>query len=525
MNWEILRTLVLELISQKLEEEEELLRKLTGDILRRLEEEEDPDSLIYSGMSLTEKVYEAIREVVEISSELTGKDLSSVVEEVVNEVYPDGLKLSERLWKWDSEVRQTIALIIANGIRSRKTARSLAYEIESHLNLRGTLEYSLRLRYLEEIKRALSLNVKTPEDRRKLEKLIKELERTLVALEGARHTEKKSLISELKKALERKSNELMKRAVETYLKKEALRKIQRITVTETANTFHKVQIRATEEDPDLVGYRWKLSKAHPKPDVCDVYASVDYGLGRGVWPKDRVPRRKPHPHCLCYLLPVYSSKKKQVRESPEYNLKPLIRRHVYLKALNELGFPVHKIIDLDPETGRYLREKDFLREFGLDEGEWRRIKKALTDEKLKELGKEIGIGAKSLYREGDLIKHPLREEYTKVVKVIEDLLGNERVLTEFYRSKMEAPILPKEKVWQIPYRKWGTGNLEKLLQNPDVILHDKEGAYLYGKWYKNQLVVAVVGSDSFVVYTVYPLENANKILEGKLERYTIIYKR
>ncbi len=42
-----------------------------------------------------------------------------------------------------------------------------------------------------------------------------------------------------------------------------------------------------------------------------------------------------------------------------------------------------------------------------------------------------------------------------------------------------------------------------------------------GSGIKNQLVVVVVGSDSFIIYTVYPLENANNILEGKSERYTI----
>ena len=521
MNWEILRLLILEIISQVLEEEEEITREFSEELLKKLEEEEDTNiPLMQFGTSLTRKVYEAITKVVEISSEMTGKDLTSVIEEVVNEIYPDGLKLSERLWKWDSETRQAIAQIIANGIKSKKTAQSLAYEIESYLHLSGSLQDSLRLKYLDEIKKALSLNIKTPEDRKRLEKLIKKLEKTLNKLNEARYAERKSLIKELRKALERESNEIMKRAIETYLKKETLGRIQRITITEMANAFHKVQIKATYGDPHLVGYRWRLSRAHPRPDICDVYASVNFGLGKGVWPKEKVPKRKPHPHCLCYLLPVYSTKKKQVKERPEYNLKPLINQHKYLKALDELGYPVHKIIDLDPETGKYLREKDFLEKLKIDKEDWKKIKKALTDKKLKELGKILGIGAKSLYREGDLIKHPLREEYTRVVKVIEDFLGNERVLTEMTIQHV-VNRANRERRWRKTFREWGIQNLEKILKFPDAILLDKlRKAYIYVKKHRDKYVGVVIGKETQdYIYTIEPIADIKK------ERYISIYER
>ena len=44
---------------------------------------------------------------------------------------------------------------------------------------------------------------------------------------------------------------------------------------------------------------------HPKCDICDVYAHADlYGLGKGIFPKDKFPKLPAHPHCLCRIKPI-----------------------------------------------------------------------------------------------------------------------------------------------------------------------------------------------------------------------------
>ena len=44
---------------------------------------------------------------------------------------------------------------------------------------------------------------------------------------------------------------------------------------------------------------------HPKCDICDVYAHVDlYGLGKGIFPKDKFPKLPAHPHCLCRIKSI-----------------------------------------------------------------------------------------------------------------------------------------------------------------------------------------------------------------------------
>jgi len=49
----------------------------------------------------------------------------------------------------------------------------------------------------------------------------------------------------------------------------------------------------------------KNTDRHPKCDICDVYAHADlYGLGKGIFPKDKFPKLPAHPHCLCRIKPI-----------------------------------------------------------------------------------------------------------------------------------------------------------------------------------------------------------------------------
>jgi hypothetical protein len=70
-------------------------------------------------------------------------------------------------------------------------------------------------------------------------------------------------------------------------------------------------IDTTQDDVDIIGYQWRLSASHPRPDVCDFYAHIELGLGAGVFPTDQVPRRKAHVQCGCMLIPRVTTIKKK----------------------------------------------------------------------------------------------------------------------------------------------------------------------------------------------------------------------
>jgi len=81
----------------------------------------------------------------------------------------------------------------------------------------------------------------------------------------------------------------------------------RLARTEINNAFHYAQTRDSSQKPWVSGQRWHLSGSHPKPDVCNDYASANHAnLGPGVYRKDDVPA-KPHPQCLCFVTPETES--------------------------------------------------------------------------------------------------------------------------------------------------------------------------------------------------------------------------
>jgi hypothetical protein len=82
-------------------------------------------------------------------------------------------------------------------------------------------------------------------------------------------------------------------------------KAMRIARTEVNNAFRESHTKSTL-NPDgssksyISGIRWNLSLSHARsgPDICDIYAAHDEGLGPGVYVADSVPTD--HPNGLCF---------------------------------------------------------------------------------------------------------------------------------------------------------------------------------------------------------------------------------
>lgn len=88
----------------------------------------------------------------------------------------------------------------------------------------------------------------------------------------------------------------------------------RLARSETSKAYWKGTIESARSSPSYKGVRWVLNRSHPVADICDVYASHDEGLGRGVYAQGSEPEY-PHPNCVCTIVPVH--------EQPEEFLKKL----------------------------------------------------------------------------------------------------------------------------------------------------------------------------------------------------------
>jgi hypothetical protein len=77
----------------------------------------------------------------------------------------------------------------------------------------------------------------------------------------------------------------------------------RLARTETNNAYRKAQDFSAAQSSIVKGIKWNLSGSHPKPDICDIWASQDlYKLGPGVYPAGQLPPG--HPNCLCFCTDV-----------------------------------------------------------------------------------------------------------------------------------------------------------------------------------------------------------------------------
>lgn len=112
----------------------------------------------------------------------------------------------------------------------------------------------------------------------------------------------------------------------------------RLARTEINNAFHEQQIAAADR-PGVLGVKWNLSGSHPRPDICNEYASRDsFGQGKGVFPKDGVPG-KPHPQCFCYLSYVTMTPKQFANAMSRGDFDDEIDRRTKAN-LRRLGFIV-----------------------------------------------------------------------------------------------------------------------------------------------------------------------------------------
>ena len=82
---------------------------------------------------------------------------------------------------------------------------------------------------------------------------------------------------------------------------------KRIALNETARAYNDARAFEYANSDDIQVVKIQMSITHPRTDICDYYAGVDkYGLGAGVYPKDKAPVPPFHPFCRCQMIPKYS---------------------------------------------------------------------------------------------------------------------------------------------------------------------------------------------------------------------------
>jgi hypothetical protein len=97
----------------------------------------------------------------------------------------------------------------------------------------------------------------------------------------------------------------------------------RLARTEINNAFHEGCILGNKATPGYEGAYWRLSGQHPVPDVCDDFATYtgDGGNEPGFYKMGNEPFR-PHPQCMCYLVPALEDPAKMAERLKQWIFDP-----------------------------------------------------------------------------------------------------------------------------------------------------------------------------------------------------------
>ena len=218
---------------------------------------------------------------------------------------PSELSLSEKLHSIHREIHQKIGNIVQQQVRLHNHASDIRKALYDGYNGQKT-EAVLQQELPQYIKGAVDFIRRTPFEKTDKEcrlRLIRRIERQAKAM-----TSKplKTAYKELAIQLGKNNEDGLKRAVYVAVQEKSRYVAERIARTESARAWADGFIARYETDDTVAAYRWEVSSAHPCTDVCDMYANADlWGLGKGIYPKDQCPTLPAHPHCLCYLSPIY----------------------------------------------------------------------------------------------------------------------------------------------------------------------------------------------------------------------------
>lgn len=256
---------------------------------------------------------------------------------------PDGLNLSDRLHKASGTVKReaitTIQDAMSKGTSTIETARALfdGYGTDAVIDKAELPKF---------LKRINGLDITLPTNEAEREAVKYQLRRVRSLIEQRTTPGMRAAYSELMDVIEKGNAAAVNRAVYVATQEKARYHAERIARTERARAYAEGEIARHADDPDVVAFQWKLSTRHPVVDICDVYANADlYGLGKGIYPKDKVPHLPAHPHCMCRLKPIMTGMLNATEITPNIENGGL----EYIKTL-----PKHEQENILGVTGRNL---------------------------------------------------------------------------------------------------------------------------------------------------------------------------
>ena len=233
---------------------------------------------------------------------------------------PDGLTLSDRTTRGSKAVRDMVANVLNQQMLKNANYKANALALFDGYGYGGIIPEQDIPDFMRKL---IKLSNGPNYDKQKYRNAMRQVERYIRQLntQGMKYAYNKVL-----QAIESRNNEALFKALRVATQERTRYFAERIARTERARAYIDGFIAKWQDNEDCVAYQWKLSTANPDYDICDLYANADlYGLGKGIYPKDKVPTIPVHPHCMCRLKPIF---KGQVPDEPSERIEEGGREYI-----------------------------------------------------------------------------------------------------------------------------------------------------------------------------------------------------
>lgn len=321
----------------------------------------------------------------------------------------DGLTLSKRTTRGEKEVTKQAAVIISEAVKKGQSVEKAARALFDGYGYGHTL---LEQDIPDFLKRLTQIAKAKEYGGAEFHKTLRAAERNLKKLntQGL-----KAAYAQVRNAVVTGNEKRIDKAVYIAAQERTRLFARRIARTEMARAYNDGFVAKWANDEDCVAFKWKMSTAHPFCDICDMYAEADlYGMGPGIFPKDKVPKLPVHPNCMCHLRPVMTGSKLLKRETPHARIEEGGREWLAKQSLPNRQRILGIYGEEDVKAGRSWTEK--ARGYS---GE--KMKSRIKDGTIKE--KDIEKELQSLGVNVDLsaLKKPIRDaNLAEVLQVVND---------------------------------------------------------------------------------------------------------
>lgn len=221
--------------------------------------------------------------------------------------FSDKMPLSKRLHGTSKAMRQSIIDTINASMLSAESVKQMAMKLYDGYNSGQRVINQAELpKYLKRLE--LTANLAVQGDSLALLEIKAAAQKIQGNIDNLKSKELKAAYQSLIDAANNFKPKAIEKAIHTAIEEKARYHAMRIARTESARAWFDGFIAENQDNEDIWGYRWRLSSRHKFVpfDQCDVCANADVGYGKGIYPKNKVPKIPQHPHCMCMLEVVYA---------------------------------------------------------------------------------------------------------------------------------------------------------------------------------------------------------------------------